>query len=453
MPGHRILFIILIFYSAISNAAVSQVYYDSTLLTLLLSDSSDYQRSYCRTPLIWDNQVRQVGNAIKQGNLIYFLPDQYGAVFRAEKIGDSIRLERVDKTTFSGYNGGHYCFIYNNEIYSFGGYGVWRTNGQLRKFIRSKGEWDIVQLDRELPSYNEFTYYDNRANLLWCGEQAYVNQVLSSDKYRIDQKMFSLDLKRSSWKERGEFISDKTFRDFESSILCETPRGALIYTAGPSFEILDFRGNTRYKLNDISDSLFALAKPDAGKPFNYFFINGKIIVYDYKLQRITYQIRLDNSKLTVAKTPVYQTRFALDPSYLAFFSICVVGIIGISFFRGRLKKPIQISPTGNGTSRSEPYSFKDRLSSIENEVLIKIKTDTLAGSRTTTNDLNKILGTDKKTLEIQKAQRSKILTSINDKYNLYYKKNIKLINVIRMEEDRRVVEYYIDQEAMSYLKD
>jgi hypothetical protein len=261
--------------------------------------------------------------------------------------------------------------------------------------------------------------------------------------------MYSLGMKKLSWENLGRFNANPTHRDHLSMILCETSKGALIFTAGPSFEILDFRGNKRYLLNEISASLLAIAKPPIDNPFNYFFINDHIVLYDLQKKQVIGQIRLDSNKLTLASTSVYETGFPISWWPIGIFAVLIAAILAFVLFKKSRKQPrYNISQAGNGSNGHTVASFQKSLTPIENEVLEKIKTDTIAGKRTTTNCLNKILGTDKKSPETQKSQRSKTLTAINDKYKLYHKTDMKLINHMRMEEDKRLVEYYIELESL-----
>src|SRR5580765_5761376 len=85
------------------TSGFSQLQYDTTALRLLLSDSLKYHRTYCRTSIVWDSFAHNSGNLIKIDSALYFIPDQYGVVFKIRERGDSITVTRIDKTKFSGF--------------------------------------------------------------------------------------------------------------------------------------------------------------------------------------------------------------------------------------------------------------------------------------------------------------------------------------------------------------
>lgn len=73
-------------------------------------------------------------------NEIYLLPDGFFDVFRWQ----NGRWENLYANNLRGYNHGAKKFIYNNNIYSFGGYGFWKQHGQIIEFSEERGEWEIL---------------------------------------------------------------------------------------------------------------------------------------------------------------------------------------------------------------------------------------------------------------------------------------------------------------------
>ena len=52
----------------------------------------------------------------------------------------------ISKSKYHGYNHMSKKFIFNNSIYSFGGYGFWREHGDLIKYDWDRNEWESVTL-------------------------------------------------------------------------------------------------------------------------------------------------------------------------------------------------------------------------------------------------------------------------------------------------------------------
>ena len=64
---------------------------------------------------------------------------------------------------------------------------------------------------------------------------------------------------------------------------------------------------------------------------------------------------------------------------------------------------------------------------------------------TTTNQLNKLLGTEKKEFKIQNNIRSEVIMNINKKFKLFSNINDDLIERERAELDKRFMEYNINK--------
>ena len=53
-------------------------------------------------------------------------------------------LTRIDRSFSFKTRYGSLNFVYNNELYSFGGYGIFQFNNSLIRFYRPKGTWELV---------------------------------------------------------------------------------------------------------------------------------------------------------------------------------------------------------------------------------------------------------------------------------------------------------------------
>ena len=89
-------------------------------------------------------------------------------------------------------------------------------------------------------------------------------------------------------------------------------------------------------------------------------------------------------------------------------------------------------------------------SEIESELIKKIIiNNSLYNKKTNVEEINVLLGVANKSIDIQKKKRSDIISSINNKYCiLVNRKDIFLINRIRVENDRRVYEYFISPDQI-----
>ena len=53
-------------------------------------------------------------------------------------------LTRIDRSFSFKTRYGSLNFVYNNELYSFGGYGIFQFNNSLIRFYRPKGTWELI---------------------------------------------------------------------------------------------------------------------------------------------------------------------------------------------------------------------------------------------------------------------------------------------------------------------
>ena len=89
----------------------------------------------------------------------------------------------------------------------------------------------------------------------------------------------------------------------------------------------------------------------------------------------------------------------------------------------------------------------------EIEVLKLVVANSQKATLTSIDELNKVLGVTKKNVEIQKKQRSDVISSINKKYSYIKNGNGELIERKQAEFDKRSFEYYIDYNKLSEIKD
>ena len=72
---------------------------------------------------------------------------------------------RMDKTCYEGYNFKAFNFVYQDTIYSLGGYGFWVDNGLLRCYDEKNGVWYITKTKKTLPfNTNTVKFYHDIAD-------------------------------------------------------------------------------------------------------------------------------------------------------------------------------------------------------------------------------------------------------------------------------------------------
>lgn len=79
---------------------------------------------------------------------IYYVID---GTFEVYKRVDSSWVDLYPRI-YSGYNFGSKKFVYQDELYSFGGYGYWNNHGQVIKFLKQRKEWELLPYTAHLPN-------------------------------------------------------------------------------------------------------------------------------------------------------------------------------------------------------------------------------------------------------------------------------------------------------------
>ena len=86
----------------------------------------------------------QIQELIKTKNSHFIVTRGSGLVFKEYLNNDSlINFIRIDRTQFDGYNFDDIKFDYHDTLFSIGGFGFWRNNGQIRYFTENK-EWELL---------------------------------------------------------------------------------------------------------------------------------------------------------------------------------------------------------------------------------------------------------------------------------------------------------------------
>lgn len=129
---------------------------------------------------------------IKKRN--YFVHKGCGVVL--EFRNDSI--VRIDKSLLHNNQFDAATFIYKDEIYFFGGYGLFTTKNILTKFDFRLKEWVLVDISDENKSPYLTDAYSIKLNdkfYVFGGYKSVNSQIINNEDY-----VYSLDLKNCSWK-------------------------------------------------------------------------------------------------------------------------------------------------------------------------------------------------------------------------------------------------------------
>ena len=160
-----IFFFCLIFNAAsndyklrLDNDIISQLYDPESSLVHFISPDSLFSvdlRSFeitSVTPLNFkDLDIRETESIIIEGE-IFFIDFSGGRVFKVSEEG-IVRLDKSFNHRMQSYSS---IFIYNNEIYKYGGYGYWGVRKLITKYDFETQEWEKVKVKSKIEPIGRF---------------------------------------------------------------------------------------------------------------------------------------------------------------------------------------------------------------------------------------------------------------------------------------------------------
>ena len=369
-----------------------------------------------------------------------------GRVYLLSEQNDSAYLfSRLDQTENINYNLGANYFSYKEQLYSFGGYGFWKTNGNLKLFNPKDKQWDIVPLSEEIiPQYYplEASWFNPSSGKFYVPLQSIVNAGISGTEYvkgKVIPYSYELDINTKQWKKLGK-TNHQLIEIITNGQICFRLQKGLIILYYDKTYFLDF---TKNKLYISNNGFFNQSLSRKGYGDFVYESNGYLYGYNYTSKvsdslKIDYNIFKDTG-LSIWE-PIYNFSLYFIPIFL------VVLFISILYLRKR-----RINSKSNTTLQEKNYriQFTDTeiaLISLLNE---KVK----LSEKASINEVNYVLGLKHKNTGLQKKVRSDTFNSINDKFRYISKSDEPLIQSIRSEVDKRYFEYYIDENHIDLITD
>ena len=385
---------------------------------------------------------------LKTSKGLFVLVDGTGRVYEIRKHDGILSSERLDSTIFTGYNFGAISFAHRDTLYSYGGYGFWHYNGQLRVYISDKHEWELKSLSREIP----IQIANPRRIKAWFDSefgQLYVNRM--PDKALVHDSIYVLDIQKRTWKVLGKNIMP--FEDFTEQI--ETPWGILCRAFGSNqnnIYLLDFRNN-QIRLLDADKSQEINMRQD----YPSYFSDSTLFTVKESLFAIT----LSSSDFTAMGASIYgnlaheslltSLQINLRSSWKVLIGIIVGLCIGLVIANKR-RKTTTTTATTNLQKGPDNVDVAANIFDAKEKDLIRLIFDNSSKNiATSIDDINRILGLLAKPNDLQKKHRSDTITAINKKFMYFTHSEKSLIKKHRSEVDKRSFEFYIDLEDYKML--
>jgi hypothetical protein len=386
---------------------------------------------------------------IKQGADIYVFIEQTGFVYKL-KTYDSITclFKRIDHTINLNYNIDCKNFIYKDQLYSFGGYGFWKSNGHLRKFNFEDSEWDIIPLNEEIMSSN-YAWFDPNKGRLYVPLQRVINAgVIGPENVKGITVLTShyLDLNQHKWFRLGDLNDDlvKNLQiDINASGFLSIDEG-LLHLIHDEAYIFDFRNNRVLKSLNADFNQFLIRRAGLNNMFIY-----KGFIYSYVESTKTFNLYPFNlSQFEIVSTSIWDNeKKAMKIILLVGFILLIV--VSIIWLINRLvKRKLVAAQLKILKSKSANQAF----SATEAALIQLILSATLKEETVDIHQINHVIGIKDKNIGLQKKVRSDVINAINDKYEFIANSNVLLICSSRKEDDKRFFEYFINPAEMKSIQ-
>lgn len=386
---------------------------------------------------------------LKQGPNIYILIRQTGFVYKLIS-SDAIQcvFKRIDHTVNLNYNIDCKNFIYQGGLYSYGGYGFWKTNGHLRKFNFEDSEWDIIPLNMEIMS-TSYLWYSEEQGRLYVPFQRVVNAGIAGPeniKGVPNYTSYYLDLKTRQWQKLGELESEVikiVEKDFSSTEFLPFKNG-YIHLVNEDTYLFDLVHNKVYKSKNAELNQFLIRR---ASNLNIYIEGDKIVSYNSGTKLfITYPFKLSDFELL--RTSIWSQENKLIFLLLIIMSIAIVFVAGWWIFNRSVKRKLEFAQLKILKSKTVNQAF----TSIEVALIKLLLSASSKDKYVEIGQINHVLGIKDKNIGLQKKVRSDVMKAINDKYEFITQSNSPLIGSSRKEEDKRFYEYFIQPSELNTIK-
>jgi hypothetical protein len=384
-----------------------------------------------------NNKNKAYQKLVKTKSGLYITVDGTGKVFKATEIDkDFIRFDRIDTTIYFGNTFYSIDFANNDTLLSFGGYGFWHMNGQLRRFNSNK-EWSVEKVSNIRHTINFIYNLNTKKQKLYYIEQPIHDEESNtkSDNYNA----IEFDLISKTNKILGQVNSNLKL-DINTMIDLPSLNGVLI-NSSRDILLLDFEHNKILKL--INKSLIdALLDKSGSSLQNTFEEDGRIFYTNYpdtSLKSIPISINDFVDEPNGFYEQIDQNNYF--PIGISIFLISIFTVIILYFKRKKDKISINKQEV---IMMNDPYT--NDFNVIEKTLIENLIEKCKSGSYFTVDDINTYLGTKKKPIEVQKSIRTEAINRINHKFNVNCKSDTSLIQRVRSKDDARFMNYIVSNE-------
>ena len=399
------------------------------------------------------NFLEHYQHILKTPNGLFLTQSGTGRVYKIELKGDSIQLVRIDQTYFGGYNYYAHYFALDTTLFSFGGEGFWRFNGDLREFNPDINEWVIRPVDQHIARRfanavkENFHFVDTTNRYFYMAGPKVVDDPVKS-RFTVNSpwygKLLRLQVDSTNWEVMGN-IDDRW-----TTYFAHTPFGLYVdyyYLIDvQQNRVLKFSGKTLQRLENLPRS----------SEFREIRLTYCLdsTLYFGDMDNWIDSVKIDPKDIVDTGMKLYKPEPTVPVEVLSGAGLLLM-LSGLGFWWWKKKRKLQpisapvAEPECNNPITLQSNLSGDLLEEREKDVLRFILQNSKKGCLTTVAELNELLGLSKRTLEVQKRIRVDTLNAIIKKCQFLTQNEEPILNRLRSELDGRMFEYFIEEKRYS----
>lgn len=423
---------------------------------------------------------------IKTNKQLFLGIDGTGQLYEIKEVSPGVLdAIRVDSTLYAGNNFCAAIFSIDSSVFSFGGYGFWKTNGALKQYNFFSHEWDVIPLFEERPSifcqqssgiywkgsiseFNKmedmntafapsFYWVDAENKLFYVGVQHRINQSLVDSTMPFKAAEYNaslsvLDLATKKWTVLGDILS------YGWHYTIHLPWGLLVVESSESVYVNDFKTNRQLYCKDDKIAQYRNFFRNRS-PNLIFYANEHIYFGDVSFNSFD-SISVSKSDFEDRNTPLFKSsnsqmgalRFDKMVSWIIFL-LLALGLLGLYYFFIRKKRThFKSQDFKKPNSLQTQLPLEDRvgiLNEMERQFILYLFDHSIKGTRISVEEVNKLTGVVNKNEPIKRRTRSELINAINDKWLIIAGSRDRLLLSEKSEFDGRTREYFINQKVLA----
>ena len=387
---------------------------------------------------------------------LFLIDNGGGMVFKINLNNYLVERHDLSFTTMNKFGGD--VFVYNDDIYHHGGYGLYITNSTLLKYNKNYKTWDEIVVSNEFPTPKGIT---NHSSLIWEDEYYIIggNSTINQNEIKNEQ-LLKYNFKTNSWKSLGTVNLD-----FSNNVDISTYKEHFYVLNG------DLGVLTSLNVEKMEVSSYSMTEPD--NQFNNGGLGNDQIIFicnhlysrsqpEKSVQAKTKDLLFENTTINyfVANTRTYQA--SIFKSFLMSDFVDLSSKVKLVLFKENKSRNEFIIPIiivlvililntfyksykkGKEIIIQKLYSFDEGVLTFKNKEIAldensKMIIELLSSNdQVSSNDVVALLVENGMSMDYASKIKNKTIERLNEKFEFVTGSTENFIQTLKSKEDKRI---------------